>query len=140
MSAGAESWYGSPQVDKLTPGQRRIWAPVQQCERVVTWVGQIGAGLVLLLALLTAVLIVINKGVGITTSNAFEELKWHIFGAVWLFGCGYCLRFNGHVRVDTLYGCWPKQWRALIDALALVCIALSVSGSPQLVGLAANGG
>ena len=36
-------------------------------------------------------------------------------------------------------GCWPKQWRALIDVLALVCI-LPAGGSYQLVGLAANGG
>ena len=85
MSAGAESWYGYTQVDKLTPGQRRMWALVQQCERVRRrgrpdrrWFNITGSR--------SAVLIVINKGVGITTSNAFEELKWHVFGAVWLFG------------------------------------------------------
>ncbi len=32
-----------------------------------------------------------------------QEMEWHLFAMVFLFGIAYALKEDGHVRVDILY-------------------------------------
>ena len=51
------------------------------------------------------------------SSNAWLEIQWYLFGAIFLLGAGYTLKHNGHVRIDILYGRLGKRGQAWIDLL-----------------------
>lgn len=52
-----------------------------------------------------------------TSSNAWLELQWFMFSVIFLLGAAYTLQKNGHVRVDVLYGRYPKRVQILVDLL-----------------------
>ncbi len=51
------------------------------------------------------------------SSNAWLEIQWYLFGAIFLLGAGYTLKHNGHVRIDIVYGRLGKRGQAWIDLL-----------------------
>lgn len=51
------------------------------------------------------------------SSNAWLELQWYLFSAVFLLGAGYTLLHNEHVRIDIIVGRLPPRARAWIDLL-----------------------
>ena len=50
-----------------------------------------------------------------TSSNAWLELQWYLFSAVFLVAAGYTLQHNEHVRIDVIFGHLPPKVRACID-------------------------
>lgn len=52
-----------------------------------------------------------------SSSNAWLELQWIMFGAIFLLGASYTLMKNGHVRVDVLYGKYPPRVKVWVDLL-----------------------
>lgn len=51
------------------------------------------------------------------SSNAWLELQWIMFGAIFLLGASYTFMKNGHVRVDVLYGRYPPRVKVWVDLL-----------------------
>lgn len=51
------------------------------------------------------------------SSNAFLEIQWYLFAAVFLLAAGYTLLSNEHVRVDILNARMPARTRLWIDLL-----------------------
>ena len=51
------------------------------------------------------------------SSNAWLELQWIMFGAIFLLGASYTFMKNGHVRVDVLYGKYPPRVKIWVDLL-----------------------
>jgi TRAP-type mannitol/chloroaromatic compound transport system permease small subunit len=49
------------------------------------------------------------------SSNAWLEVQWYLFGAVFMLAAGYTLRKNEHVRIDVLAGNLSKRTRDWID-------------------------
>lgn len=49
------------------------------------------------------------------SSNAWLEIQWYLFGAIFLLGASYTLKHNGHVRIDIVYGRFGKRGQAWID-------------------------
>jgi len=71
-------------------------------------------------------------------SVALQELEWHLFALVFLFGAAYTLKHDGHVRVDIFY---QSRWmndrrRAYIDLFGTLfllipfCVLIIVSSGP----------
>lgn len=90
-------------------------------------VGQLVAWLVLLVTLLSAV----NAGVRYAfrySSNAYLEAQWYLFGLIFLWGAGWTLKHNGHVRVDVLYSRLPKRAQLWIDLLGTLFFLLPMVG------------
>ncbi|MEF3254903.1 MAG: TRAP transporter small permease subunit [Deferribacterales bacterium] len=56
-----------------------------------------------------------------------QELEWHIFAVIILFGAAYTLRQNGHVRVDFIYGKLSHKKKALIDFLGVLILLIPFS-------------
>lgn len=54
------------------------------------------------------------------SSNAWLELQWYLFSAIFLLAAGYTLRHQAHVRIDILYARWSPRTRAWIDILGTV--------------------
>ncbi|MFT5127409.1 MAG: TRAP-type mannitol/chloroaromatic compound transport system permease small subunit [Rhodothermales bacterium] len=51
------------------------------------------------------------------SSLAWQELTWHLFGALFLLGAAHTLAEDGHVRVDVFYQNFSKKWKAIVNLL-----------------------
>lgn len=83
------------------------------------WVGRITYWLVLLMVAV-GVWNVVGRYLGRTigtnlTSNSSIEIQWYLFDIVFLFGAGYALKYNEHVRVDIFYKGWSRRRQALVN-------------------------
>src|SRR3954453_18206015 len=61
------------------------------------------------------------------SSNAWLELQWYLFSAVFLLAAGYALLHNEHVRIDVIFGHLPPRARAWIDVLGGVFFLLPMA-------------
>ena len=48
-------------------------------------------------------------------SIALQEMEWHLFSVVFLFGMAYTLKEDAHVRVDILYDHFSPRWKAIVN-------------------------
>ena len=55
-----------------------------------------------------------------TSSNAWLEIQWYLFSAVFLFGAGYALLHNQHVRIDVISSRMSKKAQIWIDILGTI--------------------
>lgn len=87
-----------------------------------------------LAAWLVVAAVVISAGNAISrkafslSSNAWLELQWYLFGAVFLLGASWTLKRNEHVRIDVLSSRFSQRARDRLDlaghALFLIPFAL----------------
>jgi TRAP-type mannitol/chloroaromatic compound transport system permease small subunit len=49
------------------------------------------------------------------SSNAWLEIQWYLFAAIFLLAAGYTLKHNGHVRIDVIHGRLSERAQAWID-------------------------
>ncbi|PWC53143.1 TRAP transporter small permease subunit [Azospirillum sp. TSO22-1] len=55
-----------------------------------------------------------------TSSNAWLELQWYLFSAVFLLCSGYTLLRNEHIRIDVVIGRFSKRTQAWIDVFGFI--------------------
>jgi TRAP-type mannitol/chloroaromatic compound transport system permease small subunit len=64
------------------------------------------------------------------SSIAMQEMEWHIFSVMMLFGMGVALKDEAHVRVDFLYDRFSPKTKAIINIfgtlLFLIPLALLI--------------
>ena len=61
------------------------------------------------------------------SSNAWLEIQWYLFSAVFLLGAGYTLLHNQHVRIDVISGRLSRRARAWIDLLGALFFLLPMA-------------
>ena len=61
------------------------------------------------------------------SSNAWLEIQWYLFSAVFLFCAGYTLLHNQHVRIDVIVGRLSKRAQAWIDILGTLLFLLPMA-------------
>lgn len=61
------------------------------------------------------------------SSVAMQELEWHLFSIVILFGVSVALMEEGHVRVDFLYDRFKARKKALINIIGTVFFLLPLA-------------
>jgi TRAP-type mannitol/chloroaromatic compound transport system permease small subunit len=72
---------------------------------------------------LVLVAVVVSSGNAIAryalglSSNAFLEIQWYLFAAIFLLAAGYTHKHNGHVRVDVFYSRFSPRTQAMVDIL-----------------------
>jgi len=54
------------------------------------------------------------------SSNAYLELQWYFFSAIFMLGAAYTLQRNGHVRVDVFQSRLSEKAKAWIDLIGIV--------------------
>lgn len=79
-----------------------------------TWIGRIMGWLILVAIIVSATNAVIRK-VFSTSSNAWLELQWYLFGAAFLLAAAYTLKQNEHIRIDIVYGLFSRRTQHWID-------------------------
>ncbi len=57
-------------------------------------------------------------------SIALQELEWHIFDALFLFGLSYALKHDKHVRVDILFVHYSKETKAIVQILSMLFLLI----------------
>ena len=70
-----------------------------------------------------------------TGSIALQELEWHLFDVIILFGIAYTLRENAHVRVDIFYASFSDKTKALINTISSLFFILPFSFLIIYIGL-----
>lgn len=54
------------------------------------------------------------------SSNAFLEVQWYLFAAVFLLGSSYTLLRQGHVKIDVILSRFSKRTQILVDCFGIV--------------------
>ncbi|MBU1658809.1 TRAP transporter small permease subunit [bacterium] len=60
-------------------------------------------------------------------STALQELEWHLFDLIILFGIAYTLREDAHVRVDIFYAHYSPKTKAFINLISSLFFILPFS-------------
>jgi TRAP-type mannitol/chloroaromatic compound transport system permease small subunit len=82
-------------------------------------IGKLIRWLVLAAVLISAGNAIARKAFNIG-SNAYLEVQWYLFAAVFMLGAGYAFLHNVHVRIDFLSSRLSKRTNAVIDSLGIV--------------------
>jgi TRAP-type mannitol/chloroaromatic compound transport system permease small subunit len=62
-----------------------------------------------------------------TGSIAMQEMEWHLFAVVFLFGMAFALKEDGHVRVDILYDQFSPRWKAVVNISGTMLFLIPLS-------------
>jgi TRAP-type mannitol/chloroaromatic compound transport system permease small subunit len=90
------------------------------------WIGKAVMWLVLAAVLISAGNAILRKAFNIG-SNAWLEIQWYLFAAVFMLGVGYVFLKNGHVRIDFISSRLSKRTNAIIDILGIVIFTIPLS-------------
>ena len=90
---------------------------------IITRVGQMVIWLTLLMAVVSAGNAIYRK-IFHSSSNAWLEIQWYLFGAVFLLAAGYTFLKNEHVRVDVLNSRLKERTQVIIDIIGVVFFIL----------------
>ena len=86
------------------------------------WVGRWVAWLVLAAVLISTANAIVRKAFNMS-SNAFLEIQWYLFAAVFLLAAGYTLLRQEHVKIDVVSGRFSKRTQIWIDIVG-ICLFL----------------
>ncbi len=62
-----------------------------------------------------------------TGSIALQELEWHLFDIIILFGIAYTLKEKSHVRVDIFYASYSEKKKLIINIITSIFFILPFS-------------
>jgi TRAP-type mannitol/chloroaromatic compound transport system permease small subunit len=88
-------------------------------DRLSEFIGRWLAWLVLVAVLISAGNAIVRK-VFNTSSNAYLEIQWYLFAAVFLVAAGYTMLRQGHVKIDVVSGRFSQRTQIWIEIIGLV--------------------
>lgn len=77
-------------------------------------IGKIAAWAIVAAVIVSTLNAIVRKLFG-TSSNAWLELQWYLFGAVFMLCAAWTLKDNEHIRIDILSSRLSKRGRDLVD-------------------------
>ena len=92
-------------------------------DRLNAFVGKYSIWLIFAATLISAANAIICKTMG-TSSNAWLEIQWYLFAAVFMLGGGYAFLRNAHVRIDFISSKFSARTRNWIDIGGIVVFLL----------------
>jgi TRAP-type mannitol/chloroaromatic compound transport system permease small subunit len=95
-------------------------------DRMNTLIGRSAVWLVLVAVLISAGNAVMRKAFNLS-SNAFLEVQWYLFSAIFLLSAGYTLLRDEHVRIDLISSRCSPRTRAWIDIAGTLLFLLPMS-------------
>lgn len=98
-------------MNALLTLSRRIDAFTERVAKAALW-------LVLIVVLISAGNAIMRYTINYS-SNAFLEIQWYLFGAIFLSFSGYTLLRNEHVRIDLVSGRFSRRTQAWIDIFGI---------------------
>ena len=95
-------------------------------ESVVNVVGKI-TSILLLLMIFNVFYDVIMRYFFRNSSVGMQEMEWHLFSIIILFGVSVALKDEGHVRVDFIYEKYSVRKKAMINILGTLFFLLPLA-------------
>ena len=95
-------------------------------DKIIDFVGYL-TGVLLILMILNVAFDVGMRYIFHNSSIAMQEVEWHLFAIIILFGTGYALRHNAHVRVDFLYDGFSAKKKAWVNVLGTIFFLLPLA-------------
>ena len=105
--------------------------------------GKLAMWMILAATLISAGNAIIRKVFG-TSSNAWLEIQWYLFAAVFMLGGGYAFLRNAHVRIDFISSKFSARGRNWVDVFGIIvflfplCYMLATLGWPLFVNALAS--
>jgi TRAP-type mannitol/chloroaromatic compound transport system permease small subunit len=94
--------------------------------KIIDSVGHL-CSLLMLLMVLNVFYDVIMRYFFNDVSIGMQELEWHLFGAMFMFGIGYTFKEDGHVRVDVFYDQMSIRSQAFVNIFGSIVFALPIT-------------
>jgi TRAP-type mannitol/chloroaromatic compound transport system permease small subunit len=98
--------------------------------RAVDWlnehIGRLAYWLVLIVALISAANATSRYALNLA-SNAWLELQWYLFAAIFLLCAGYTLLHNEHIRIDVVSSHLSRRAQIWIDIFGLIFFLLPMT-------------
>lgn len=91
----------------------------KKLNKLIDWLGNILV-VILLFMIINVFYDVIMRYVFHDSSIAMQEMEWHLFSIVILFGVSYSLKEDAHVRVDFVYDRLSVKTRAMINIIGTI--------------------
>ena len=95
-------------------------------DKIIDFIGYL-TGVLLVLMILNVAFDVAMRYIFHNSSIGMQEVEWHLFAVIILFGTGYALRHNAHVRVDFLYDNFTPKKKAWINVLGTIFFLLPLA-------------
>ncbi len=95
-------------------------------DAVTTWLGRRVAWLIVAAIFVSAGNAIVRKVLD-QSSNAWLELQWWMFGAVFLLAAPWTLSSNEHIRIDVLNSRFKRHTRDMIDMIGHAVFLLPVA-------------
>lgn len=92
-------------------------------DRLNEWVGRWVAWLVLAAVLISTANALSRKLLNVS-SNAYLEIQWYLFAAVFLLAAGYTLLRQEHVRIDVILGKFTRRTQVKIEIFGYLVFLL----------------
>jgi TRAP-type mannitol/chloroaromatic compound transport system permease small subunit len=96
---------------------------INSLKKIIDGVGHL-CGVLMLLMIINVFYDVIMRYFFNDVSIAMQELEWHLFAAMFMFGIGYTLMADAHVRVDVFYDQLSVRKKAIINIIGSLLFAL----------------
>ena len=91
-------------------------------DRMSEFIGRWVAWLVLAAVLISAANAISRKAFNLS-SNAYLEIQWYLFAAVFMLAAGYTLLRQEHVKIDVVSGRFSKRTQIWIEIIG-ICLFL----------------
>jgi TRAP-type mannitol/chloroaromatic compound transport system permease small subunit len=102
---------------------KQLLALARRIDALNTRVGQTAAWLILVAVLVSSINALIRYTLSIG-SNAWLELQWYLFAAVFLLCSPWTLKANEHIRIDVVTGRFSPRVHAWIDIIGGILFLL----------------
>ncbi|MDO8960274.1 MAG: TRAP transporter small permease subunit [Rhodocyclaceae bacterium] len=88
-------------------------------DRLTEQVGRATLWLVLVAVIISASNAIVRKAFSVS-SNAFLEIQWYLFAAMFLLASGYTMLRQGHVKIDVILGRFSKRTQIKVEIFGIV--------------------
>jgi len=92
-------------------------------DRLNEWIGRHLAWLVLAAVLISAANAVVRKLFNYS-SNAYLEVQWYLFAAIFLVASGYTMLRQEHVKIDIVLGRFSKRTQIKVEIFGIVAFLM----------------
>lgn len=104
-------------------------------DKLTEFIGKLSMWLILATTIISTGNAIVRKVFG-TSSNAWLEIQWYLFAAVFMLGGGYAFLRNAHVRIDFISSKLSPRTRNWIDVMGILiflfplCYLMAIMGWP----------
>ncbi len=92
-------------------------------DRLTERIGNAALWLVLIAVVISAGNAVVRKAFNVS-SNAFLEIQWYLFAAMFLLTAGYTMLRQGHVKIDVILGRFSKSTQVKVEIFGILCFLM----------------